>query len=241
MTMRGIRAIVLSFIIGAAAFLIAPAAWPYEEGPVPDGGTIKGKVTFSGTAPTRKIIPTKDQEVCGGIRDEPQVLVGPDGAVAEAVVYLKDVAKGKKWDKPKKSPVLDNRKCRFEPRVQVIPAGMNVAIHNSDPVLHNTHGFLIKATVFNVAMPKQGMSVEKPLRKPGIVRVECDAHGWMLAWIYVADNPYYAVTGKDGSFTISGVPPGQYAMVVWQEHAGTKEVPITVTSKGTVNVPVELK
>jgi hypothetical protein len=63
----------------------------------------------------------------------------------------------------------------------------------------------------------------------------------MLAWIYVADNPYYAVTGKDGSFTIRDVPPGQYTMVVWQEHTGATEVPVTVKAKGTANIPVEIK
>jgi len=122
-----------------------------------------------------------------------------------------------------------------------MPAGMNLAILNSDPVLHNTHGFLIKATVFNVAMPKQGMRVERPIRKPGIVRVECDAHGWMLAWIYAADNPYYAVTDKDGTFSIPAVPPGEYTMVVWQEHTGSMEMPVTVKSNETVTVPVEIK
>ncbi len=221
--------------------LAAPTAWSYEEVKVEGGGAIAGKIIYKGDVPMRKIIPTKDQEVCGGIRDVPLVKAGLGGGVAEAIVYLKDMAKGKKWDKPKKSPVLDNRKCNFTPHVQVIPAGMNVSIHNSDPVLHNTHGFLIKATVFNVAMPKQGMQVEKLLRKPGIVRVECDAHGWMLAWIYVADNPYYAVTGKDGSFAIRDVPPGQYTMVVWQEHTGATEVPVTVKAKETASVPVEIK
>lgn len=227
----------LALLVGA----FPPGAPAYEEVQAPDGGTIKGTVTYTDEVPMRKIIPTKDQEVCGQIRDEPLVLAGPDGGVADAVVYLKEVAKGKKWDKPKKSPVLDNRKCTFTPHVQVIPAGMNVAIHNSDPVLHNTHGFLIKATVFNVAMPKQGMQVEKLLRKPGIVRIECDSHGWMLAWIYVADNPYYAVTGKNGSFTIPDVPPGQYTLVVWQEHTGATELPVTVKPKETTSVPVTIK
>jgi plastocyanin len=230
-----------SFIVALSVILTAPAAWSYEEASVSDGGAIAGKVTFSGRVPMRKIIPTKDKEVCGEIRDEAEVIVGPDGGVADAIVYLKDVKKGKKWDKPKKTPMINNHKCQFEPHVQVVPAGMNIAIHNSDPVLHNTHGFLIKATVFNVAMPKQGMSVEKRLQRPGIVRVECDAHGWMLAWIYVADNPYHAITGKDGSFRITDVPPGQYTMVVWQEYTGTQEIPVTVKAKETASVPVQIK
>jgi hypothetical protein len=229
------------FVAVIAAITTASLVWAYEEGAVTNGGTVKGKVVYNGTVPVRKIIPTKDMEVCGGIRDEPQVIVGAGNSVAEAIVYLKDVQKGKKWDKPKKTPVLNNHKCRFEPHAQVVPAGMNIAIHNSDPVLHNTHGFLIKATVFNVAMPKQGMQVEKPLIRPGIVRVECDAHGWMLAWIYVADNPYYAITGKDGTFTIGNVPPGDYALVVWQEYTGSMEIPVTVKPKEMKNVPVELK
>jgi hypothetical protein len=221
--------------------LVSSGAWSYEGGPVSSGGMIKGKVTYTGSVPMRKIIPTKDQEVCGGIRDEQQVIVGPDSGVMNAVVYLKEVPKGKQWDKPKETPRLNNRKCNFEPHVQVVPAGMNIAIHNLDPVLHNTHGFLIKTTVFNVAMPMQGMKVERPLMKPGIVRVECDAHGWMQAWIYVADNPYYAQTGKDGSFTMSDGPPGDYTMVVWQEYTGAKEVPVTVKAKETAMVPVEIK
>jgi len=234
------KSIFISLVSVCLLGLVSPA-WSYEEMQVANGGAIKGKVTYTGSVPTRKIIPTKDQEVCGGIRDEPQVIVGPDSGVLDAIVYLKEVPKGKRWDKPKKTPTINNRKCNFEPHVQVMPAGMNLAILNSDPVLHNTHGFLIKATVFNVAMPKQGMRVERPIRKPGIVRVECDAHGWMLAWIYAADNPYYAVTGKDGTFSIPAVPPGEYIMVVWQEHTGSMEMPVIVKSNETVTVPVEIK
>ena len=229
-------AIVVMCLVG-----LVSSAWPYEEMQVTNGGMIKGKVIFTGTVPIRKIIPTKDMEVCGSIRDEPQVLLGPDSGVMSAIVYLKEVPRGKRWDKPKKTPVLNNHNCTFEPHVQVMPAGMDLSIHNSDPVLHNTHGFLIKATVFNVAMPKQGMSVERPIRKPGIIRVECDAHGWMLAWIYAADNPYYAMTGKDGTFTINDVPPGEYTMVVWQEYTGSKEMPVTVKAKETLTIPVEIK
>src|SRR3990172_13073694 len=123
-----------------------------EEMQVTNGGAIRGTVIYAGEVPMRKIIPTKDQQVCGGIREVPQVLVGAGGGVLDAIVYLKEVPKGKRWDKPKKTPTINNRKCNFEPHVQVMPAGMNLAILNSDPVLHNTHGFLIKATVFNVAM-----------------------------------------------------------------------------------------
>jgi Carboxypeptidase regulatory-like domain len=235
----------LPLAAGAAllGLLTAAAAAPaYEAVTVTDGGTIKGKVVFAGAPPAKKkVIPTKDKEACGsGVREVDQILLGPDKAIQEAVVYLKQIDKGKAWEKAAKPPAIDNVKCDFTPHVQVIPAG-DVEIVNSDPVLHNTHGFLGKVTVFNVALPNQGQRIAKPLKRPGMVRVECDAHGWMLGWIYVADNPYYAVSAKDGSFTLTNVPPGSYTLVAWQEYAGTVEVPITVKAKEVASVTVELK
>jgi Polysaccharide lyase family 4, domain II len=214
----------------------------YDAVQVTDGGTIQGKVSFPGTPPSKKkIIPTKDREACGSApRDVDQILLGPDKTVQDAVVYLQKVDKGKAWEKPGKSPEINNVKCDFNPHVQIMPVG-DLDIVNSDPVLHNTHGFLDKLTVFNVALPNEGQRIKRPLRKSGLVRVECDAHGWMLGWILVAENPYYAMTGKDGSFTIKDVPPGAYTLVVWQEFTGPVEVPVTVKAKEVVSVPVELK
>lgn len=231
------RVLVLVAIVGVP---LTSAA--YEVVAVADGGTIKGKVTFPGTVPAKKkVIPTKDREACGsGVREVDQIVVGPDKSVQDAIVYLKKVEKGKAWEKPGKTPAIDNVKCDFNPHVQVIPAG-DVEIVNSDPVLHNTHGFLDKLTVFNVALPNQGQRIKRPLKRTGLVRVECDAHGWMLGWIYVADNPYYAVTAKDGSFTLANVPPGSYTLVGWQEYTGAVEVPVTLKAKEVGSVTVELK
>jgi len=217
-------------------------ARPYEAIAVSDGGTIKGKVIFQGNPPAkRKVIPTKDREVCGsGVREVDQILLSPDKAVEEAVVYLKVVEKGKGWEKSSGVPHIDNVKCDFRPHVQVIPAG-DFEIVNSDPVLHNTHGFYGKLTAFNVALPNQDQRIKRQLKKPGLVRVECDAHGWMLGWVHVADNPYYAVTAKDGTFTIKDVPPGSYTLVTWQEYTGEAEVSVNVKAKEVVPVTVELK
>jgi hypothetical protein len=209
---------------------------------VTDGGTLQGKVTFQGSPPPkRKVIPTKDREACGSTpRDVDQIVLAPDKSVQEAIVYLKKVDKGKAWEKAAKPPAIDNVKCDFAPHVQVIPAG-DLEIVNSDPVLHNTHGFLGKVTVFNVALPNQGQRIVRPLKRPGMVRVECDAHGWMLGWVHVADNPYYAVSAKDGTFTLTNVPPGSYTLVAWQEYAGAVELPVTVKPKEVASVTVELK
>lgn len=230
-----------STFAAAAALVLGPVSVPgYEEVKVSAGGKIEGQVFYSGSVPTRKVIPTKDREVCGGPRDEPQILVGPDKGVQDAVVYLKAVPRGKPWGPPDKTPVLDNKDCRFDPAVQVIRAGA-IDIHNSDPVLHNTHGFYGRRTAFNVALPQRGDRVTRELARPGMVRVECDAHGWMLAHVFVADSPYYALTGKDGRFTIADVPPGAYTLVASQSYAGDTETPVIVKGGETATLSVELK
>lgn len=233
-----IRVMVTLMVLGVVTG-IRPALG-YEAISVSDGGTIQGKISFTGSPPPpKKVVPNKNPEVCGGAREVVQMVLGPDKGVQDAFVYLKKVEKGKSWDKAAKPPAIDNQKCDFRPHVQVVPVG-NVEIVNSDPVLHNTHGFYGKATAFNVALPNQGQRIKKPLKRSGLVRVECDAHNWMLAWVYVADNPYYAVTSKDGTFTIADVPPGTYTLVAWQEHAGEVERSITVKPKEPVSVAIDL-
>src|SRR2546430_13300017 len=86
-----------------------------------------------------------------------------------------------------------------------------------------------------------GSAHQAAAQEAGIVRVECDAHGWMLGWVYAADTPYYALTAKDGTFTIKDVPPGSYTLVAWQEYTGEAEIPVTVKAKEVVPVTVELK
>jgi len=227
-----------------AVFVTAGSPFPaaaYQAATVLDGGTIKGKVVFQGAVSMKKIIPTKDKEVCGGIREEPEVVVGADKGVQDAIVYVKKVEKGKAWEKFARTPELVNRECRFVPHVQALPVGSNVVVVNDDPVLHNTHSFLGRLTVFNLALPIKGQRIERPLKREGLVRVECDAHGWMLAWIYVAENPYYAVTQKDGTFSITDVPPGSYTVVAWHEYTGEIEIPVTVKTKEVVQLTAELK
>jgi hypothetical protein len=224
----------------AGAVISVSPAQAYEEAPVENGGTIKGKITYTGRVPTRTILPTKDQQVCGQMREEPEVKVGADGGVQDAVVYLVGVARGKGWPAEAKEPVLDNKDCVFVPRVQAIPAG-SLGVHNADPVLHNTHGFYGKRTAFNIALPNQGQTIDVDLERAGQIRVECDAHGWMLGWVYVVDNPYYAVTGADGTFEITEVPPGEYTLVANQEYTGPVEVKVSVEAGQTAEAPVELK
>lgn len=211
----------------------------YQSAAVPDGGTIKGTVLFSGSVPVKTVIP-KDSAVCGPPFDEPQVIVSANKGVKDAVVYLDGIARGRPMAKPARTPELDNKNCKFVPETQVISPGPIVVI-NSDPVLHNTKTFYGRRTAFNLALPNQGQRITSELPRPGIVRVECDAHGHMHGTIYVADNPYHDVTGTDGSFTITGVPPGQYTLVAYQRSTGPVQTTVTVKPRETVNVSIDLK
>ena len=212
----------------------------YKEVAVSGGGAIQGKVVFNGAVKKKTILPTKDKRVCGKLRKEPLILVGDGGAVKDSVVYLKGVASGKAWpEMMTKVPVLNQEGCQFEPHVQVARQG-GVDIVNSDPVLHNTHGYYGKRTAFNVALPEKDQKVNKVLKSPGTVKVDCDAHGWMLGWMHVVDNPYFFQTGGDGTFSITDVPPGDYTLVAWQEWTGEIEIPVSVTAGETIELDIDL-
>jgi len=219
---------------------VEQAEGPYQEVEFTNGGAIKGKVTYQGIVPTRTIIPTKNQDICGGIREDPEILVGAGGGVQDAVVYLEEIYQGKAWKKQTGIPQIDNKNCRFKPYIQVIQPG-DFNIHNSDPILHNTHGFYDRRTAFNLALPKKGQTITEQLERPGQVRVECDAHGWMLGWVYVAESPYYELTSDDGSFTIDDVPPGEYTLVATQSLLGDLNEKVTVKDGATATVNIEMK
>ena len=225
-------------IVFAGTFAVPACA--YEEGPVTGGGSITGKVVFNGTQGNRKVIPTRDLEVCGGPYEETLIQVGPDKSVHNAVVYLVDIAKGKAWPAQAKPPEIDNVKCKFEPHIQVIRAG-KLDVVNSDPMLHNTHGYYGRRTAFNLALPNKGQRIPVELTRAGQVRIDCDAHGWMEAWIYVVDNPYYAVTSADGKFTIVDVPAGTYKLVAAQPFTGPVEQSVTVAAGKPSDLNIELK
>jgi len=235
-----VTSVALSVALLAAFIAVPTHAQGYVEGAVAGGGAITGKVSFPGTVPTRKIIPTKDTEVCGGPRDEPLVQVGPDKGAQNVAVYLTQVAKGKPWPAETKPPVLDQVKCVFQPSVLVMRTG-SLDILNSDPVLHNTHGYYGKRTAFNLALPNKDQRIAVDLKRAGEVRVDCDAHGWMESWIYVVENPYYATTGADGKFNIADVPPGNYTLIVAHPFTGVKQQPVTVVAGKPTDLAIELK
>ena len=226
-----------------AVACVTPAA-AYEETQVADGATISGVVRFSGTPPKLEpLAVNKNRDVCGEQKPSEALVLGADRGVRGSVILVEGVSKGKKGTG---DIVLDNTKCLFVSHVTATGPGDRVRVKNSDPILHNTHGWLGKPTVFNLALPNKDQMIEitKRLTKPGVVRILCDAHPHMMAWMIVHDSPYYAVTDEHGAFKISGVPPGTYKVTMWHEGFRSKGVdkdgrpayedPVTVTKQVTV-------
>jgi uncharacterized protein (DUF2141 family) len=91
-----------------------------------------------------------------------------------------------------------------------------------------------------MALPNKGQTIPTELQRSGEVRVDCDAHGWMEGWIYVVSNPYYAVTGEDGSFRIDNVPPGDYTLVAVQPFTGPVETAVSLTAGQSTQLEIEL-
>lgn len=211
--------------------LIAPALGAYEAVTVTNGGSVEGVVKLQGTAPTiPPIKTTKNQDYCGLSILNPLYLVSKDGGLKNVEVFLKDVTKGKA--NPAGIANLVNSHCMFDPRVQGTSVGQQIKISSEDPILHNTHPQVAatSATLYNMALPFKGFSLVKPLPTvPELIRVKCDAHEWMRAWIWHFDHPYYATTDENGHFKITDVPAGTYTVVAWHEVMGEKDASVTVT------------
>jgi plastocyanin len=236
--------LVLACWAGGALVRPAPAAAAYEEITVKDGGTLAGVVRFSGTPPKLEpIAVNKNRDVCGEHKPSEALVVGADRGVKGSVILVEGVRRGKKATG---DVIIDNNKCLFIGHVTAAGPGDRVRVKNSDGILHNTHGKLGKPTVFNLALPNKDQMVDitKRLTKPGVVRVLCDAHPHMMAWMIVHDSPYYAVTDEHGAFKIDGVPPGTYKVTMWHEGFRPRGVdkdgrpayedPVTVTREITV-------
>jgi hypothetical protein len=243
LTVRGVRGLVATALALASAAGLGTSGEAYEVITVVDGGGIRGKVTFQGAAPPpRKLQVNKDTHVCAEGPSERQEVHVNGGKLRDVVVVVQEVKRGKAWP-ALRATTLEQRKCEFFPFMQVVPPRGELTIVNHDPVLHNLHSYEItgteiaggaRRTLFNLAQPRQGDRVVKTIapRRGDVVRLECDAHDWMLAWLYVPSSPYYAVVTDDGSFRIDEIPPGTYKVKAWHPVLGMQEQDVKVTAKG---------
>jgi len=219
----------------------------YQEGDVADGGTVTGKITFSGKDPDPKVFKiTKNTDVCGtGNREIDFVRVTGD-ALNDVVVYLDKVKAGKPFAADLSTTRLDQKGCKFSPFLGVMRNQTSLAAINSDPVLHNIHTYELlgraKKTVFNVSQPDPGTITKAVKLKRGTaMKVECDAHDFMHGFVFVARNPYFAVVADDGTFTIDNVPPGSYTIKAWHGKLKDQKGKVEVAANGTATIDFAFK
>ena len=215
-----------------AGCLLLPGAAP--------AASIRGVVLNAGPAPDHKQIPINiDQYVCGKSKESDELIVGPNRGIRWAVVSIQAPPTAAKWEPSSKPVQIDQQQCLYVPRVVVVPVGGTVEFLNTDRLLHNLHSVSTENSTFNRTQPK-GRTIPVVFKKPETVRVDCDLHTWMRAWVVVAEHPFYAVTGPGGEFVLDNVPAGKYTLKVWQEALGTVTHDVTVGDRDATGVTVEM-
>jgi hypothetical protein len=248
-----------------AAMISTPPSWSYEEVPVTDGGTIAGKVRMIGGKPVPKgfnLITFPDPVYCGristgtGWRILEEFRIAEDNGFKDVVVLLVDVRKGKRFEF--EPPTIEARDCRFLPFVTVVKDQSQVTVVNMDPVMHDIQAYetshLGPRVLFNTPLPMnphhkrdvgseshehlagQPMSQQIHMTKGRRVFVmQCGFHAYMESWGMAVENPYYALTAADGTYSLADVPPGEYTLIAWHPSAGPLlEKKVTVSANQSV-------
>ncbi len=191
-------------------------------------GSIQGVAIFSGNTEQLKPYKTgKYKKVCGTDIPNESILINNKG-VKNSVISLH----GKKLKKRGGEYKLDQKKCRYEPHVITVPLDSELKIHTSDPINHNIHTYSFENDPINIMFLPGQDAYSQEMEEAEVIKVECDLHDWMRAWIVVTPNAYSAVSGADGSFEIPDVPPGKYELTAWHETLGSLTKNVTVGNDG---------
>lgn len=199
-------------------------------------GSISGTVVLDGKAPRMRTINMAAEPSCAKEHSTPatsqDALVGKDGALENAVVYLEGDFSKYKFDAPARPATITQKGCMYDPHIVVLETGQTFQVVNSDPVTHNIHPLPKDNREWNESQPPGAAPIDQTFAHPEIpIPVKCNIHPWMKAYVAVFAHPYYAVTGPDGSFELKNVPPGSFTLVAWHELYGTSRQQIVVGAK----------
>jgi hypothetical protein len=232
----------LIFVYAAAmtsALAVRPQSAPMAT-QTPKTGVIQGRLRLDGPAPAKPFIrmgadPMCSRQYAGRRAVQEFVVRSADGGLANVLVDLQGTFPA---TTASRDPVtLSQRGCLFAPRVLGLQVGQTLQITNSDPLLHNVHSLSTRGNTFNVRQPQRGMVYRVPLKHPDVImRVKCDVHSWMTAYIGVEPHPYFAITGEHGAFTLAGVPSGRYEIRTWHERYGQLTRAVTVKAGQTTTI-----
>jgi len=210
-------------VVALGAALAAPAQ-----------AQVTGTVTYEGKVPTLRPIAMDAAPECakkhsGPVANEMLVLGQGNGMANVLVSVTKGLPAGKTYTAPTTPAVLDQNGCQYHPHVLGVMVNQPLEIKNSDGMLHNVHTLSKVNPQFNKAMPGTVTTAQDTFTKEeGVFNIKCDVHPWMQAYMQVFSNPFFAVTDKDGKFTIKDLPPGTYELTAWHEKLGTQTASVTV-------------
>lgn len=209
-------------------------------------GTVTGTIKLDGKAPKPRNINMAAEPNCAKQHSTPatteDVAEGDNGTLENVVVYLKGDFSQYSFP-PETNPVsIDQKGCQYHPHVLAIETGEPLSVVNSDPTTHNIHPVPKDNREWNESQPPGAQPIMQTFARPEVaIPVKCNVHPWMKAYIAVFNNPYFAVTGKDGSFTIKNVPPGTYTVTAWQEVYGSQDQMVTVGPSESKTVDLTFK
>jgi Polysaccharide lyase family 4, domain II len=226
------------------ALAVNAAGQNYQVVSVRNGGTITGSVKWSGPAPRSLTLPiNKDAEICdpesAKTRDLERLIIGPQGGVANTVVFIKYISSGKAMDLPEPQRFLDQKHCRYEPHILLVPESAPLKMKSSDATLHTVH--MTGAATYNLPFPFVNQVVSRNMPSAGLVNLQCNGgHLWMNAEMFVVSHPYYTVTDESGGFELTDVPPGEYQIVAWHEgwHVAGQQSTLDVLTQKRVMRPI---
>ena len=192
-------------------------------------GIVRGVVKFDGVPPKMATIANRPCHAAAKEIEEETVIVGDGGAMMNVFVFVEGAGTG---DGGKREPaVLDQVHCRYVPHVVGVQVGQTLNVRSSDDTLHNVHYKPDRNAAGNFGMTRAGAERQVTFAAPEFIRVKCDVHPWMTAYVGVFDTPFFAATGVDGTFEIKGLPAGEYTLVAWHELYGRQQQPLTVADE----------
>ncbi|MGH9776130.1 MAG: carboxypeptidase regulatory-like domain-containing protein [Candidatus Acidiferrales bacterium] len=204
-------------------------------------GEVTGTVTFSGTAPTYKPINMSAEAYCVKANPKPvvpqEVVLGDKNALENVVVYVKSGVEDYSFPTPADKTTLDQKGCMYHPHVLALMAGQPFEVTTSDQTTHNIHPMPKDNREWNKSQPPGSPAIDDTFARPEVaIEVKCNVHPWMKAYIAVMKNPFYAVTGANGSFDLKGLPPGTYTIEAWHEKYGVMDQQVTIGPKESKSV-----
>src|SRR6201987_100720 len=189
--------------------------------------SVRGTVHFEGKLPVAKPISMAADPVCAKQHPSPlmaqEIMADSKGDLQNVVVFVAEGLGDKKFDPPSEAAVVEQKGCMYLPHVMAVRANQKLELVNDDPTSHNIHPVPTNNREWNKAEPPGTKMEDSFAREEIAIPVKCNVHPWMRGYIAVFKHPFFAVTGKDGSFDLSNLPPGTYTIKAWHEKLGTSK------------------